>query len=60
MADLYWKGILGYMKTGLSADQWVIQIAMYQEKVQCAGEVLKEIYMQAFTKELSNQAWREI
>jgi hypothetical protein len=60
MVDLYWKGTLGHMKTGLSADQWGIRMAMYQEKAQCHGEVLKEIYMRAFTKELSNQAWREV
>jgi hypothetical protein len=60
IADLYWKGIPGYTKTGLSADQWRIRMAMYQEKAQCNGEVLKEIYMQAFTKELWNQAWREV
>jgi hypothetical protein len=33
---------------------------MYQEKAQCDGKVLKEIYMWAFTKELSHQAWREV
>jgi hypothetical protein len=54
IADLYRKGKLGYTKTGLSADLWGIQMAMYQEKAQCDGEVLKEIYIQAFTKELSN------
>jgi hypothetical protein len=54
IADLYWKGIPGYTKPGLSADQWGMQIAMYQEKVQCNGEVLEEIYIQAFTKELLN------
>jgi hypothetical protein len=54
MAALYWKGTPGYAKTGLSADQWGIRMAMYQEKAQCNGEVLKEIYMHAFTKELSN------
>jgi hypothetical protein len=35
-------------------------MAMYQEQAQCDGEVLKEIYMPGFTKELSNQAWREV
>jgi hypothetical protein len=45
MADLYWKGTLGQTKTGLSADQWGIRMAMYQEKAQCNGEVPKEIYM---------------
>jgi hypothetical protein len=45
MADLYWKGTLGHTKTGSSADQWGIQMAMYQEKAQYDGEVLKEIYM---------------
>jgi hypothetical protein len=35
-------------------------MAMYQEKAQCDGEVLKEMYMWAFTKELSNQTWREV
>jgi hypothetical protein len=60
MADLYWKGTLGHTKTALSADQWGIQMAMYQEKAQCDGEVLKEIYMLAFTKESSNQAGREV
>jgi hypothetical protein len=33
---------------------------MYQEKAQCDREVLKEIYMPAFTKELLNQSWREL
>jgi Txe/YoeB family toxin of Txe-Axe toxin-antitoxin module len=60
MVDLYWKRTPGHTKTGLSADQWGIQMAMSQEKAQCDGEVLKEIYMLAFTKELSNQAWREV
>jgi hypothetical protein len=60
MADLYWKWKPGYAKTGLSIDQWGIRMAMYQEKAQYDGEVLKEIYTQAFTKELSNQAWREV
>jgi mRNA-degrading endonuclease RelE of RelBE toxin-antitoxin system len=60
MADLYWKWKPGHTKTGLSADQWGIRMAMYQEKAQCDGEVLKEMYMRAFTKELSNQAWREV
>jgi hypothetical protein len=60
MANLYWKGTCGHTKTGLSADQWGIRIAMYQEKAQCDGKVLKEIYMRAFTKELSNQAWRVV
>jgi hypothetical protein len=45
IADLNWKGIPGHTKTGLSADQWGIRMAMYQEKAQCDGEVLKEIYM---------------
>jgi hypothetical protein len=45
MVDLYWKGIPGHTKTGLLADQWGIQMAMYQEKAQYDGEVLKEIYM---------------
>jgi hypothetical protein len=45
MADLYWKGAPGHTKTGLSADQWGIWMTMYQEKAQCNGEVLKEIYM---------------
>jgi hypothetical protein len=45
MVDLYWKGTPGHTKTGLSADQWGIRIAMYQEKAQCDGEVLKEIYI---------------
>jgi hypothetical protein len=60
MADLYWKRKPGHAKTGLSVDQWGIWMAMYQEKAQCDAEVLKEIYMRAFTKELSNQAWREV
>jgi hypothetical protein len=60
IADLYWKWKPGHTKTGLSADQWGIRMAMYQEKAQCDGEVLKEIYMRVFTKELSNQAWREV
>jgi hypothetical protein len=60
MADLYWKWKPGHTKIGLLADQWGIQMAMYQEKAQYDGEVLKEIYMQAFTKELSNQAWRKV
>jgi hypothetical protein len=45
MADLYWKWKPGHAKIGLSADQWGIRMAMYQEKAQCDGEVLKEIYM---------------
>jgi hypothetical protein len=60
MANLYWKLKPGHTKTGLSADQWGVRMAMYQEKAQCDGEVLKEIYMPAFTKELSNHAWREV
>jgi hypothetical protein len=44
MADLYCKGTPGHTKTGLSADQWGIRMAMYPEKAQCDGEVLKEIY----------------
>jgi mRNA-degrading endonuclease RelE of RelBE toxin-antitoxin system len=60
MADLCWKWKLGHTKTGLSADQWGIRMAMYQEKAQYNGEVLKEMYIWAFSKELSNQAWREV
>jgi hypothetical protein len=60
MVDLYWKRTPGHTKTGLSVEQWGIQMAMYQEKAQCNGEVLKEIYMWAVTKELSNQAWRHV
>jgi hypothetical protein len=35
-------------------------MAIYQEKAQYNGEVLNEIYMLAFTKELLNQAWRAV
>jgi hypothetical protein len=41
MVDLYWKWKAGHTKTGLSADQWGIRMAMYQEKAQRDGEVLQ-------------------
>jgi hypothetical protein len=44
LAELYWKYKPGHEKTGLSAHQWGIQMAMYQEKAQVDSEVLKEIY----------------
>jgi hypothetical protein len=48
MAELYRKYKLRHEKKGLSAEQWGIRMAMYQEKAQVDGEILKEIYDQAF------------
>jgi hypothetical protein len=44
MARLHWKYKPRYYKTGLPADQWGIRMAIYQEKAQVEGEVLREIY----------------
>jgi hypothetical protein len=52
MARLYWKYKPGCYKTGLPTDQWGIRIAIYQEKAQVEGEVLREIYDQAFPEDL--------
>jgi hypothetical protein len=60
MARLYWKYKPGYYKTSLPADQWGIRIAIYQEKAQVEGEVLREIYNQAFPEDLACQAWMDI
>jgi hypothetical protein len=60
MARLYWKYKLGCHKTGLLADQWGIRIAIYQEKAQVEGEVLREIYDQAFPEDLACQARMDI
>jgi hypothetical protein len=53
MARLYWKYKPGYYETSLLADQWGIRIAIYQEKTQVEGEVLREIYDQAFPEDLA-------
>jgi hypothetical protein len=56
MARLHWKYKPGCYKTGLPADQWGIRMAIYQEKAQVEGEVLREIYDQAFPEDLACQA----
>jgi hypothetical protein len=56
MARLYWKYKLRYNKTGLPANQWGIRIAIYQEKAQVEGEVLREIYNQVLPEDLACQA----
>jgi hypothetical protein len=56
MAKLHWKYKPGCYKTGLPADQWGIRMAIYQEKAQVEGEVLREIYDQAFPEDLACQA----
>jgi hypothetical protein len=60
MARLHWKYKPGCYKTGLPADQWGIQMAIYQEKAQVEGEVLREIYDQAFPEDLACQAWTDV
>jgi hypothetical protein len=60
MARLYWKYKPGCYKTGLLADQWGIRMAIYQEKAQVEGEVLRDIYDQAFPEDLACQAWMDI
>jgi predicted ATP-binding protein involved in virulence len=60
MARLHWKYKPGCHKTGLPADQWGIRMAIYQEKAQVAGEVLREIYDQAFPEDLACQAWMDV
>jgi hypothetical protein len=60
MAKLHWKYKPRYHKTGLPADQWGIRMAIYQEKAQVEGEVLREIYDQAFPEDLACQAWIDV
>jgi hypothetical protein len=60
MAKLHWKYKPGYYKTGLPADQWGIRMTIYQEKAQVQGEVLREIYDQAFPEDLACQAWTDV
>jgi hypothetical protein len=60
MARLHWKYKPGCHKTGLPADQWGIRIAIYQEKAQVEGEVLRDIYDQAFPEDLACQAWTDV
>jgi hypothetical protein len=60
MAELRWKYKPGYHKTGLPAYQWGIRIAIYQEKPQVEGEILREIYDQAFPEDLACQAWTDV
>jgi hypothetical protein len=60
MARLHWKYKPGCHKTGLPADQWGIRMAIYQEKAQVEGEILREIYDQAFPEDLACQAWTDI
>jgi hypothetical protein len=60
MARLHWKYKPGCHKTGLPADQWGIRMAIYQEKAQVEGEVLREIYDQAFPEDLACQAWTDV
>jgi hypothetical protein len=60
MARLYLKYKPGCHKTGLPADQWGIRMAIYQEKAQVEGEILREIYDQAFPEDLACQAWMDV
>jgi hypothetical protein len=60
MARLHWKYKPGCHKTGLPADQWGIRMAIYQEKAQVEGEILREIYDQAFPEDLACQAWMDV
>jgi hypothetical protein len=60
MARLHWKYKPGCHKTGLPADQWGIRMAIYQEKAQVEGEILREIYDQAFPEDLACQAWTDV
>jgi hypothetical protein len=54
MARLYWKYNPGCHKTSLLVDQWGIRMAIYQEKAQVEGEVLREIYDQVFPQDLAS------
>jgi hypothetical protein len=56
MARLHWKYKPGSYKTSLLANQWGIRIAIYQQKAQVEGDVLREIYDQAFPEDLACQA----
>jgi hypothetical protein len=60
IARLHWKYKPGCHKTSLPADQWGIRMAIYQEKAQVQGEVLREIYDQAFPEDLACQAWIDV
>jgi hypothetical protein len=60
MARLHWKYKPGCHKTGLPADQWGIRMAIYQEKAQVEGEILREIYDQAFPEVLACQACTDV
>jgi hypothetical protein len=60
MARLHWKYKPGCHKTGLPADQWGIRMAIYQEKAQVEGEILRKIYDQAFLEDLAYQAWTDV
>jgi hypothetical protein len=60
MDRLHWKYKPGCHKTGLPADQWGIRMAIYQEKAQVEGDVLREIYDQAFPEDLACQAWTDV
>jgi hypothetical protein len=60
MARLYWKYKPRCHTTGLPADQWGIRMAIYQEEAQVEGEVLREIYDQAFPEDLACQAWTDV
>jgi hypothetical protein len=60
MARLHWKYKPRCHKTGLPADQWGIRMAIYQEKAQVEGEILREIYDQAFPEDLACQAWMDV
>jgi hypothetical protein len=60
MARLYWKYKPRCHKTSLPADQWGIRMAIFQEKAQVEGEILRDIYDQAFPEDLACQAWIDI
>jgi hypothetical protein len=60
MARLHSKYKPRCYKTSLPANQWGIRMAIYQEKAQVEGEVLREIYDQAFPEDLAYQAWRDV
>jgi hypothetical protein len=60
IARLHWKYKPGCYKTGLPADQWGIQMAIYQEQAQVEGEVQREIYAQVFPEDLACQAWTDV
>jgi hypothetical protein len=53
MAKLHWKYKPGCHKNILPANQWGIRMAIYQEKAQVEGEVLRAIYDQAFPEDLA-------